>query len=104
MKLTNRKMAVEIKCNSAINIAKNDEGDVIKIVYENVEVKLFSYEKVKEIMFRVYNCYDGSYEHECAIEIVVDKGGDYVFTFPYSMRGIALIAYDKLFKMLQNFN
>jgi hypothetical protein len=97
-------MAVEINCNGAIHIAKNDENDIITISYENVKVKLYKYQVVREIMFRVYNCYDGSYEHECAIEIVVKDGGDFVFTFPYNMRGIALIAYDKLFKMLKDFN
>lgn len=97
-------MSVEIKCVSDIHISKNDEGDVINIIYENVELKLYKYEKVREITFRIYNCYDASYEHECAIEIYVQKGGNYVFTFPYSMRGVAMITYDKLFKMLQNFN
>lgn len=95
---------MNIKCdNPNLEIEKVDSLE-IKITFQNIVIQLYRHEKVQEILFKIYDCYDGLYEPSCLIEIILENGGsDIVFEFPYEYRYKVMEHYDMLGKLLKDF-
>jgi hypothetical protein len=97
-------MSTTIKCdNASLDIEKVDHLE-IKITFQNIVIRLYKDDKVRELLFRMNDCYDGSYKASCSIEIILEKGAsDIVFEFPYDYRYAVLQNYDMLRKLLKDF-